>query len=131
MTVFNPGYRKGGMECVCTLEIKAMIFFYLNGKRRFDILFEFEGPTVFKGLHLDRNLTKLLEIIYPRFLEPHAHPLGHGLCSKPPLIEIDGGLIPLQHGKTILVADPLCPFSSCNKLTLRTDQSSHAQFWEQ
>jgi len=118
MTVFNPGYRKGYMECACTLEIKAMIFFLLKWE---DLVYSLSSRVqVFPMASiLDRNLTKLLEIIYPLFLEPHAHPLGHGLCSKPLLIEIDRGLIPLEDGpiksRTVLI---LCNLSQLSEESL-------------
>jgi hypothetical protein len=58
MTVFNLGYRGGCLECAYVLEIKAIIFYFLNG---IDIPFDFEGPCVFKGLHLEDSASEFNE----------------------------------------------------------------------
>ena len=100
----------------------AIIFYLLNTFRTekvvWCVLSRPEGPYFFPwrarfGGPYIGYLPKLLEIIYPFFLKPHAHQLGHGFCPNPLLIEIDGRLVPLHRGKwseSISVANPLTSF---------------------
>jgi hypothetical protein len=76
---------------------------------------------------------ELLEIINPFLFEAHAHPSEHGLCAQTLLIEVDSRLVPLdspgsRSNQKMRPRHRDSRFKRGDALTLRTDQSSRAQF---